>query len=122
MAENKRESIEGKLKPVAWNPFEYSGGDNEVRQSESNGKPVGDISLKIDVDVSEALTGLKAVQREAKEATKALRELEAERTRKPLRLSEIPTKQLHDELSIRYGIDPLTPELLSKGAKEGGII
>ena len=32
--------------------------------------------VKIDVDVSEALTGLKAVTREAREATKALRELE----------------------------------------------
>lgn len=36
----------------------------------------GDLTVKIDVDVSEALTGLKAVQREAREATKALRELE----------------------------------------------
>jgi hypothetical protein len=34
------------------------------------------LSIKVDVDVSEALTGLKAIQREAKEATKALRELE----------------------------------------------
>jgi hypothetical protein len=35
------------------------------------------LSIKVDVDVSEALTGLKAVQREAKEAAKALRELES---------------------------------------------
>jgi hypothetical protein len=34
------------------------------------------LTIKIDVDVSEALTGLKALQREAKEATKALRVLE----------------------------------------------
>jgi hypothetical protein len=34
------------------------------------------IQVRADVDVSEALTGLKALQREAKEATRALRELE----------------------------------------------
>ncbi|MEC1023561.1 hypothetical protein [Bacillus paralicheniformis] len=32
--------------------------------------------IKIDLDVSEALTGLKAIQREAKAATKALAELQ----------------------------------------------
>ena len=39
------------------------------------------LTVTVDVDVSEALTGLKALQREAKEATKALRELEAEAKR-----------------------------------------
>lgn len=39
-------------------------------------KKVSDITVKVNVDVSEALTGLKALQREAREATKALRELE----------------------------------------------
>ncbi|MBG9913388.1 hypothetical protein ABD67_00050 [Bacillus sonorensis] len=34
------------------------------------------ISVKIDVDVSDAITGLKAVQREAKAATKALAEFQ----------------------------------------------
>lgn len=37
-----------------------------------------EISARINVDVSEALTGLKAIQREAKKATQALRDLEAE--------------------------------------------
>ena len=36
-----------------------------------------ELSIKVNVDVSEALTGLKAIQREAREATKALRELES---------------------------------------------
>ncbi len=40
-------------------------------------KKAGELTVKINVDVSEALTGLKAVTREAREATKALRELEA---------------------------------------------
>jgi type IV pilus biogenesis protein CpaD/CtpE len=35
-----------------------------------------ELTIKVDVDVSEALTGLKALQREAKKATQALRELE----------------------------------------------
>ena len=47
--------------------------DNAKEGSDSNTLPI-----KVDVDVSEAITGLKAVQREAKEATKALRELEAQ--------------------------------------------
>lgn len=36
------------------------------------------VTVKVDVDVSEALTALKAVQREARKAAQALRELEAE--------------------------------------------
>lgn len=39
------------------------------------------LTVKVDVDVSEALTGLKALQREAKEATRALRELETQMNR-----------------------------------------
>jgi phage-related minor tail protein len=35
-----------------------------------------ELMIKIDVDISDALTGLKAIQREAKKATQALRELE----------------------------------------------
>lgn len=35
------------------------------------------LSYKLDVDLSEALTGLKALTREAKRATAALRELES---------------------------------------------
>jgi hypothetical protein len=41
------------------------------------------LTIKIDVDVSEAITGLKAIQREAKEATKALRELEVTKNSEP---------------------------------------
>lgn len=38
-------------------------------------------TLTIDVEVTDALTGLKAVQREAKKATAALKELESMQTR-----------------------------------------
>ncbi|MEC0709197.1 hypothetical protein P8881_16800 [Bacillus haynesii] len=43
--------------------------------AESKRESIGNI--KIDLDVSDAITGLKAVQREAKAATKALAELES---------------------------------------------
>lgn len=38
---------------------------------------IGELSVKVNVDVSEAISGLKAVQREAKKATQALAELKA---------------------------------------------
>lgn len=40
-------------------------------------REIGSLNVKVNVDVAEALTGLKALQREARKATKALRELEA---------------------------------------------
>jgi len=42
-----------------------------------NQRELSDLTLKINVDISEALTALKAIQREAKKAVQALRELEA---------------------------------------------
>ncbi|MBU5211061.1 hypothetical protein [Heyndrickxia oleronia] len=36
-----------------------------------------ELSIKVNVDISKALTGLKALQREAKKAVKELRELES---------------------------------------------
>lgn len=45
--------------------------------AENARESIGNMKVKIDVDVSEALTGLKAVQREAKKATQALAEFEA---------------------------------------------
>jgi phage-related minor tail protein len=38
---------------------------------------ISELSVKVNVDVSEAISGLKAVQREAKKATQALAELKA---------------------------------------------
>lgn len=72
---DKRESIEldhdelmsyGKVGP----------NDPDFVYAEPKKKPSDTISLKLDVDVSEAITGLKAVQREAKAATKALAEFQ----------------------------------------------
>ena len=60
MAESKRESIEM--------------GSNQMYETDN---AADKIRIKLDVDVSDAITGLKAVQREAKAATKALAELES---------------------------------------------
>ncbi|TFW49221.1 hypothetical protein [Bacillus sp. 005/A4HT-01/001] len=43
--------------------------------AENKRESVGGLNVKVDVDVSEAIKGLKAVQRAAKEAAKALAEL-----------------------------------------------
>jgi hypothetical protein len=55
-----------------------------------------ELTVRLDVDVSDALTGLKAIQREAREAVKALKELEAS------------TKTLHEALVKREGVDEYT--------------
>ena len=46
--------------------------------AESNRESIGEINVKVNVEVAEAITGLKAIQREAKAATKALAELREE--------------------------------------------
>lgn len=66
-------------------------------------KSVGSLT----VDVSEALTGLKAVQREAKKATQALRELEAEKKRQDEEFGKL--FDAHQELAQRH--DGLTLDL-----------
>lgn len=73
----------------------------EVSNLEEN-KTVGDISVRVDVDVSDALTGLKAVQREARNAAKAVRELESV---KVTDVSLVPTSQLVEELAKREGVE-----------------
>lgn len=42
-----------------------------------------EINVKVNVEVSDAITGLKALQREAKSATKALAELREEQSKGP---------------------------------------
>lgn len=43
----------------------------------SNSKKLGEISVKVDMDVSDALKGLKAVQREARKTIKLLKEVDS---------------------------------------------
>jgi hypothetical protein len=42
---------------------------------------VGELTVKLDVDASDAIRALKALQREARKATQALREFESEASR-----------------------------------------
>lgn len=44
---------------------------------------VSALTVKVDVDIAEVIRGLKAVQREAKKAAQALRDLEAARNCRP---------------------------------------
>lgn len=60
------------------------------------------LSVKVNIDVSEALTGLKAVQREAKKVAQAMRELESG-------VNDISDSYLSDEKEalsklVSYGI------------------
>lgn len=80
------------------------------KQSEALRK-ASELTVEVNVDVSEALTGLKALQREAKKATQALKELETAQ-------KEIDTREgsfLHF-LSIHFGI-PVS-ELQTKNPSE----
>lgn len=50
----------------------------DFKQSrEEQRKPFGELTVKLDVDASDAIRALKALQREARKATQALRELES---------------------------------------------
>lgn len=51
-----------------------SGGELRVRAGDDD--KLSDISISVTADVAEALTGFKALQRELRETTKAVRELE----------------------------------------------
>lgn len=57
---------------------EARGVEVETEELQTKDGLLRDITVKLDVDVSDALTGLKAVQREAKMATRAVAELKGE--------------------------------------------
>ncbi|MEW5321324.1 hypothetical protein V2J23_04050 [Geobacillus thermoleovorans] len=72
---------------------------------ESNKRSVGTLTVDVDVDVSEALKGLKALKREANEALKVLQQLakfldENEDVAKNL-ISVFTTKELEEEIEKR---------------------
>ncbi|WP_017470632.1 hypothetical protein [Amphibacillus jilinensis] len=48
----------------------------DIKSCEGTAKNMGDVKCKLNVGVSEALKGLKAIQREARHATRVLREFE----------------------------------------------
>ncbi|WP_188068989.1 BC1881 family protein [Brevibacillus brevis] len=64
--------------------------------------PARDLTVKLNVDVSDALTGLKALRREADAAVRSLNSVnEAKRERT---LSDYTTRELTDELARRTGV------------------
>lgn len=53
-----------------------------TNKADEKSREVGNLTVKVDVDVSEALTGLKALSREARKATQALAELRNEQDKR----------------------------------------
>jgi hypothetical protein len=105
-----------------WCGFRRQDGEKETGIYVGDPADKNKISIKIDVDVSEALTGLKAVQREAKEAAKAIRELESAVLHKGdhiipvaeyLKFSDIKPKLIHATYE-KFGIGPTTLKELSE--------
>src|SRR5690625_4537645 len=72
MADNKSSEDVKVIKET----FEQLYGNNEVKAGVDYGTKKNDMSIKITADVSNALKGLKAVQREARKTTAALKEFE----------------------------------------------
>lgn len=111
---------------------------NEVQISDDNvnSKAVGSIRVKVDVDVSDALTGLKAVQREAKKATQSLAELKAEQERISIELDgeevgklveptvkELQERAVEEAVNSEEGIpDKLRKDILAKFKEDKSII
>ncbi|SET42109.1 hypothetical protein SAMN05216389_1117 [Oceanobacillus limi] len=101
--------------------------DKQSRElKEGNESNVGNISIKVDVDCSDALTGLKAIQREAKKATQTLRELEAERDRQDEEFGKLfdahqNLAQQHDDLTVKPLSNATTEELTEELAKREGV-
>lgn len=93
------------------------------RELDGKAKGIGNLTVKLDIDASDAITGLKALSREAKKATQAIRELETYYERddkqyyvkwrqqgedctdiREVCMTDIPTCYLQRELEKREGI------------------
>lgn len=77
-----------------------------------------ELGMKVNIDVSETITGLKAVQREAKEAVKAIRELEEASKEKDSKLTvshEVARLMLRYFAALPYQLteEYFTPKYLS---------
>lgn len=51
--------------------------NRRMKKERKNSTPLKDLSIKIDIDVSDALKALKAVERQAKRTIRAIREVES---------------------------------------------
>jgi hypothetical protein len=80
-------------------------------------KKAGELTVRLDVDASDAITALKALQREARKATQALRELEAEVAKAKLeQLAELEHEQWAHW--TRYMLDNLTEENIARWRRQ----
>ncbi|WP_238810342.1 hypothetical protein [Bacillus velezensis] len=71
---------DGKDSVWATDEFSFDEAEKSLRKETVD---TGGINVKVNVEVSEAITGLKALQREAKAATQALAELREEQAKGP---------------------------------------
>lgn len=89
MADKRESTRNSVMAGVATNKTGYSLLDGyqapkfSLESQTGNIYATGDINVKVNVEVSEAITGLKALQREAKAATQALAELREEQAKGP---------------------------------------
>jgi arsenate reductase-like glutaredoxin family protein len=87
-------------------------------------KPFGELTVKLDVDASDAITALKAIQREARKATQALREFESEASRLEAEVAKAKLEQLaaleHEQWAhwTRYMLDNLTEENIARWRRQ----
>lgn len=89
---------------------------------------IGEINVKLNVDIAETIRGLKAIQREAKKATQALRDLEAAQNGRGLtyeqRLEAAGSIDLRDNHRVVthangfQSIIPIDPTKLFKATRE----
>lgn len=80
-----------------------------IEVTAENRKKSKSVVGSLTVDVSEALTGLKAVQREAKKATQALRELEEAERKASEGRTNMDTRKRYVDLIKRYTDDTYVP-------------
>ncbi|MCO0597385.1 hypothetical protein NGI46_07880 [Peribacillus butanolivorans] len=82
--------------------------DKQTNQS----RELPNLNVKVDIDVAEALTGLKALQREAKKATQAMAELaEAQKQGFPLNAEFVEGLTDDENKTINYLRNKLAKEI-----------
>jgi hypothetical protein len=82
--------------------FTIDDGQYAVISHETNN--VNNLTVKLDIDASDAITALKALQREARKATQALRELEAEVKKLPPTQADTDIEKIAKELAEKLRV------------------
>lgn len=82
--------------------------------AEQGGSDVGKLTITVSADVEDAVAGLKAVQREARKTTQALREVESSSAREIDRLADFIMREIPGEPSRSESAVDVAIRLLSK--------